>query len=143
MQRLLIIVLAAFGAIAGASGLSGITLGPSLVPGGAPVPASVDSQYRFAFVFWLAAGVALLWSLFRLRERSRITQTALALTFAGGLARLVSAIAIWWPHPVFIATLTLELVGVPLVLWWHARIVRRHERTASGIAKPTTRSADG
>ena len=137
MQRLLIILLAVFGAIAIVSGLSGVILGPALIPGGAPVSTSVDSQYRFAFVFWLAAGVALLWSLFPLRERKSVTQVTLALAFIGGLARLASVIAIGWPHPVFATTLALELVVVPLVFLWHARFVQRAERAAPGIAETT------
>lgn len=130
-QRLLIIVLTAFGTVAVLSGLSGVILGPSLIPGGAPVSASVDSQYRFAFVFWLAAGAGLLWSLFRLHERKGVTRVMLALAFVGGFARLVSVIATGWPHPAFITTLALELVVIPLVIWWHARVVDDSERAAS------------
>ena len=135
-QRALVPVLAVLGAVAVASGLAGIILGPGFIPGGAPVPASVDSEYRFANVFWLAAGVALWWSLFRLSERKSVTRVALMLAFVGGFARLISVAVEGWPHPVFIATLMLELVVVPLVIWWHARIVGlpRAESTTDSTA---------
>lgn len=132
-QRVLIIVLALLGAVAVASGLAGVILGPAFVPGGTPTSASVDSEYRFTNVFWLAAGIALWWSLFRPRERKTIARIALALAFAGGLARLVSVAMTGWPHPVFIATLTLELVVVPLVIWWHVRVFGAPRRQPLGV----------
>lgn len=42
---------------------------------------------------------------------------------AGGIARLISVAVNGWPHPVFTATIVLELVIVPLVIWWHARVI--------------------
>lgn len=122
-QRALVIVLAALGAVAVASGLNGILLGPGSIPGGAETTASVDSNYRFAQVFWFAAGAGLWWSLRRLRERRHITRLMLALAFLGGIARLISVVVTGWPHPVFIGVLALELVVIPVVLWWHARVV--------------------
>lgn len=122
-QRALVIVLAALGTIAVTSGLAGIVLGPAFIPGGAPTSASVDSEYRFTNVFWLAAGAAMWWSLSRPRERKNVTRAMLALAFVGGFARLISVVATGWPHPVFIAVLVLELVVVPLVIWWHVRVI--------------------
>ncbi|WP_341945084.1 DUF4345 domain-containing protein [Microbacterium sp. LWH11-1.2] len=124
MQRsALILTLAVLGAVAVASGLYAIIFGPTSVPGGSPTSSSVDSEYRFVNVFWLAAGVAVWWSLFRLRERATVLRTMLVLAFIGGLARVLSAVVTGWPHPVFIASTVLELVVVPLVLWWHVRFV--------------------
>ena len=85
--------------------------------------ATVDSEYRFTNVFWLAAGLALWWSLRQMPERRTVTRVTLIAAFFGGIARMVSALATGWPHPVFIGVLGLELVIVPLVLWWHARVV--------------------
>ncbi|WGW11791.1 DUF4345 domain-containing protein [Saxibacter everestensis] len=126
-QRALIIVLAVLGAVAVCSGLYGIILGPALAPGGSSTSSSVDSEYRFVNVFWLGAGAALWWSIFRLRERRDVTRTMLALAFIGGLARLLSVFVVGWPNPVFVASMVLELVVVPLILWWHARVVGVNE----------------
>ncbi len=122
-QRALMIVLAVLGAVAVGSGLYAIILGPASIPGGSPTSATVDSEYRFVNVFWLAAGAAVWWSLLRLRERKTVTRTMLVLAFVGGLARLVSVFVVGWPNPVFIGSMVLELVIVPLVIWWHAHIV--------------------
>lgn len=132
-QRTLIIVLAVLGAVSIASGLSGIIFGPEGVPGGAPTTASVDNEYRFTNAFWLAAGAALWWSLFRLPERRNVTRVVLVIAFLGGFARLVSVGVMGWPHPVFIAALILELVVVPLVIWWHVRVVgaTEHQRASA------------
>lgn len=70
-----------------------------------------------------------------------MTQVTLALAFIGGFVRLASALAIGWPHPVFAATLALELVVVPVVFLWHARAVQRAERAAPGITDKTGTAA--
>lgn len=124
MRRMLVVVLAVLGAVAVASGLAGIVVGPAFVPGGASTTASVDSEYRFTNVFWLAAGVVLWWSLARLEERAGITRAVLTVAFLGGFARLISIGATGWPHPVFVGALVLELLVVPLVVWWHVRAIR-------------------
>lgn len=122
-QRALIIVLAVLGAVAVGSGLYGTILGPAWAPGGSPTSPSVDSEYRFVNVFWLAAGASVWWSLFRLRERATVLRTMLVLAFVGGLARLLSVFVVGWPNPVFTGSMVLELGVVPLVLWWHVRVV--------------------
>lgn len=122
-QRALIAVLAVLGAVAVGSALSGIILGPASAPGGSATSPSVDSEYRFVNVFWLAAGIAVWWSLLRVHERTTVLRTMLVLAFVGGFARAVSVVVTGWPHPVYIASMVLELAIVPLVLWWHIRVV--------------------
>ncbi|TBN57375.1 DUF4345 domain-containing protein [Glaciihabitans arcticus] len=45
----------------------------------------------------------------------------LAIVVAGGVARVISVIAVGWPHPVYIGAMAVELVVVPLLIVWHAR----------------------
>ncbi len=87
--------------------------------------ATVDSEYRFTNVFWLAAGLLIWWSLRRPEQRADVTRAILAIASLGGVARLVSAAVTGWPHPVFIGALVLEVVVVPLVIWWHVRTFAR------------------
>ena len=87
--------------------------------------ATVDSQCRFANVFWLAAGLLVWWSLHRPDQRSEVTQVTLAIASVGGVARLVSAVLTGWPHPVFVGVTVLELAVVPFVIWWHMRVFGR------------------
>jgi hypothetical protein len=123
-RSLLLATIAALGALPLATGVLGVIRGPAGAPGGAPTTASLDSEYRFVNVFWAAAGPALWWSLARADERAGFTRVLLGLAAAGGLPRLLSVRRTGWPHPVFRATIVLELVVVPLVLVWHARVVR-------------------
>lgn len=123
-RPLLLATIGVLGAVPLATGLLGILRGPAGAPGGAPTTASVDSEYRFVNVFWAAAGPALWWSLARAEERAGSTRVLLGLAAAGGLPRLLSVRRTGWPHPVFRGTIILELVVVPVVLAWHARVIR-------------------
>lgn len=107
-----------------ATGLLAVLGGPAAEPGGELINASLDSEYRFAHVIWTAVGVGLLWSVRRPLERASVTRALLAVTALGGLGRVISAVQFGLPHPVFIAAGVVELVVVPLVLWWHVRAVR-------------------
>ena len=49
----------------------------------------------------------------------------------GAVPRLVSVAVSGWPHPVFIGALVLELLVVPLVIWWHVRTFPRPMRDSS------------
>jgi hypothetical protein len=122
-RRALIIVLAILGAIAAATALLAIIGGPTAEPGGGPTTPSIDSEYRFAHVIWLGAGVVLLWTLRRPEERALVTRVVLVIAAVGGLARLVSIAVVGLPHPVFVSAMVLELVIVPLVVLWHSRVV--------------------
>jgi hypothetical protein len=121
-KRVLVVFLVILGAVPVATGLLGILGGPGAAPGGAPAVASVDSEYRFVNTFWVAAGLILWWSLRKAAERALVTRVVLAIAALGGLARLISWLVVGPPHPVFIGALVLELVIVPLVIWWHSRV---------------------
>jgi hypothetical protein len=122
MKRLLLAVLWLFGAVPIATGLLAIIGGPTVAPGGGATTPSVDSEYRFVNVLWLGAGVILYWTLLKPAARALVTRVVLTLAATGGIARLISVAVVGWPHPIFIGTIALELVIVPLVIWWHSRV---------------------
>ena len=119
---MLLVVLYFLGAVVVASALLAIVGGPTAEPGGGPVPPSIDSEFRFAHVIWLAVGVILFWTLRRPAERALVTRVLLVVAACGGLARLVSLAVVGWPHPVYIGVGVVELVVVPLVILWHSRV---------------------
>ena len=121
----LLAALGSLGAIPVATGLLGIIGGPEKAPGGGPTTPSVDSEYRFVNLFWVAAGVLLWWTLRAPAERAEVSRLILGLAAAGGLPRLLSLARVGLPHPVFRATIVLELIVVPLVIVWHLRVFPR------------------
>lgn len=131
-ERALVTVIALLAVLPIASGFRGIIQGPGGAPGGTTATPSVDSEYRFVNVFWLAAGAALWWSLRAPSERSGTTRTLLALASAGGLPRLLSWRVAGRPHPVFQAATALELVGVPAVLMWHRSVFKAADHDLVG-----------
>jgi hypothetical protein len=114
--------LAALAALPVASASGEIVRGPQGVPGGSPdVTATLDSAFRYANVFKFATGLVI-WSQLPRVERSPALTFALATVFIGGLARLWSWRQRGRPHPVSVAAVVLETVGVPVMIAWQRRI---------------------
>lgn len=131
MKRLLLAVLWLLGAVPIATGLLGIIGGPTVAPGGGPTTPSLDSEYRFVNFFWLGAGLILYWTLLEPVSRALVTRVVLIFAAVGGIGRLISLAVVGLPHPVFVGALVLELVIVPLVIWWHVRVFPTRRVTAS------------
>lgn len=121
----LLSTIALLGTIPVSTGILGIVGGPEKAPGGGPTTASVDSEYRFVNVFWSAAGGLLWWTLRQPEQRLIATRAVLGLAALGGLPRLLSVRRVGLPHPIFRATIVVELLVVPLVLIWHSRVFPR------------------
>jgi hypothetical protein len=104
------------------SSLGEIVRGAQGVPGGSPeVVPTVDSSLRYANVFKLAVG-PVIWSQLGRVEQSRAVPWAAATIAAGGLVRLLSWRQSGRPHPVTVAAIALETVGVPILLAWQRRL---------------------
>ncbi|MET8354170.1 MULTISPECIES: DUF4345 domain-containing protein [unclassified Micromonospora] len=130
-KRSLQVVLAILASVAVASGLYGMLAGPTALPGSGPVDATVDSEYRFTNAFWLVAGVVVWWAIPTVQHATAVLRVALGAAFLGGLARLLAAAVSGWPHPIFLGALGVELVVVPTVLLWQARVSNAARRGAS------------
>jgi hypothetical protein len=70
-----------------------------VLPGGGPVNATIDSEYRFANAFWVTAGLLTWWAVPRIGTARTLLRITLGAVFLGGLARLIAAHASGWPHP--------------------------------------------
>lgn len=117
--------LAALAVIPTASAVGEIIRGPQAVPGGSPeVIPTVDSALRYANVFKFAVG-PVIWSQLAHLERSRALTFALSTVAIGGLARLGSWQQRGRPHPVTVAAIVLETVGMPVMIAWQKRISSR------------------
>jgi hypothetical protein len=110
MRKTLQVLLALFGATAIFISLLHIVLGPASIPGSVPVNATMDSEDRFYATLFLAFGVVLLWCCKDVERKANVVHFLMLTFFVGGLARIVSILAVGLPNDFFIAMTVLELV---------------------------------
>ena len=124
MKKSFQVFLALFGVTAIVIASLHVVLGPSAIPGSVPVNATMDSEDRFYATLFGAYGVALLWCIKDV-ERKSMPVYSLALTFfVGGIARLISMMAVGLPNTFFIAMTVLELLIPVYMAFMQARIAR-------------------
>ncbi len=102
-----------------------IVLGPSAIPGSIPVNPTMDSEDRFYATLFAAYGVALLWCIKDIENKSKIVYFLAITFFLGGLARLVSIAAVGLPNTFFIAMTVLELLIPFFMVFAQSRISRK------------------
>ena len=83
----------------------------------------LDSNLRFLGGVWLGLGLATFWMVPRLHAQTVLFRVVWGAIFIGGLGRLLSMLVVGWPPAPFIAFTVLEIVGAPLFVGWHARVV--------------------
>ena len=83
----------------------------------------LDNNLRFYGGLWFALGLMALWLVPRLAAERTLFRAIFVALFIGGLGRLLSMIFAGMPPPEFIAYVAIELVGAPLVLWLHYRVL--------------------
>jgi hypothetical protein len=148
------ITLALFALLPLVTGLADVLLGVTgQVTLGVQVPASdladpvLDSQFRFLASCWFGLGLLLCLCAWRPRRYPNLLRGTLFVIFLGGIGRGLAVVQTGWPAGttglVFVVlALLIELVGMPLLLWWHWRITAR-ERILGRAMKSgeTTRQA--
>lgn len=124
-RRLFLVVVAIAAQIPVAAGLAGVTLGPRFLGVASPWPADLGSHFRFLSGIFLAMGVAWWSCLLDLDGTAGRFRLLALLTFCGGLARLAALGLDGIPSAGHLAGLCMELIVVPLLVLWHARILRQ------------------
>jgi hypothetical protein len=125
-RRFLQCLIAVLAAVPLLAGLEGVISGPSFLRIEEPWPVDLDSHMRFLSGVLLAIGIAWYSCIPSIEEVGGRFRLLAALTFAGGLARLVSLIAAGSPSAAHIYGLAVELVVVPLLVFWQARLASRY-----------------
>jgi hypothetical protein len=87
--------------------------------------ANLDSHFRYLSGLLLGLGLAFAAIIPSIERRSLLFRTLGGIVFVGGLARLLSAVAIGLPGPGHVFGLAMELVVVPLLILWQGRVARR------------------
>ena len=92
-----------------------------------PLPIDLDSHYRYLSGLLLGIGLVFLASIPRIESRTIVFRTLGFVILVGGLARLLSLIQEGVPGRGHQFGLVMELVVVPLIVLWQARVARRYQ----------------
>jgi multisubunit Na+/H+ antiporter MnhG subunit len=87
--------------------------------------ATLDSNLRFYSGVWLGLGLAAWWLVPRIERETSLYRALWLMIFLGGVGRLLSLASAGLPMLPFVGFTALEIAGAPLLIWWHARLVRR------------------
>jgi hypothetical protein len=113
------------------AGAATALLGSDSLPGARNPTASIESELRFFSVWWIGAGLFVVWLARRIEERALELRVFCGLLFLGGLSRLLGIFDAGWPSALQIVLMGLEL-SLPIVLvGWHAKAVATR-KAASG-----------
>jgi hypothetical protein len=104
-----------------------VALGADSVLGAGDASPELESELRFYSVWWIGAGLFLIWLASRIEERTLETRVFCALLFLSGLSRLFAAAATDWPSTGQIALMAVELVLAVVLAVWQARVATQPE----------------
>lgn len=97
-----------------------------------PAPATdLDSHFRYLSGIFLVMGIAFLTCIPAIESRTARFRLLGAMVVGGGLARLVSLAGVGVPSPGHVLGLGIELIVVPLLMLWQARVARRYRHAAA------------
>ena len=80
-------------------------------------------------MWWIGAGLFLIWLAPRVEERTLETRVFCALLFLAGLSRLFAALATDWPSTGQIVLMVIELVLAVVLALWQASVARPIRQT--------------
>ena len=101
-----------------------VFLGADSVPSpGDPSP-NLESELRFYSVWWIGAGLFLIWLAPRVAERTLEVRVFSGLLFLSGVSRVFAALDTDWPSTGQLILMGLELVLPVVLVTWQARVAR-------------------
>jgi hypothetical protein len=130
-KRLLQAVVAILALIPVSAGVAGLLFGPAGFASQPSWPTDIDSHFRFLSAIFIAIGGLFYASIPAIERKTTLFRLAALLVFAGGIGRLVSLLTVGAPSAPHLAGLGMELVVVPLLVLWQARIARAAPHTRS------------
>jgi hypothetical protein len=116
------VVVAVLGLIPTLTGLAGILLGPDFLRVDPPWPTDLDSHFRFLSGVFLGVGLGFYSCIPAIEAKTERARLLGGLIVLGGLARLYSLVLYGTPSAGHLLGLGMELVIVPLLLLWQARL---------------------
>ncbi len=124
-RRILQIVVALACIVPLSVGGQSIVQGPAFLGHPPVVPTDLDSHFRYISGIFFAVGVAFATCIPRIETIGPRFRLLGALVMAGGLARVVSLVAVGVPSAGHVFGFGMELGAVPLLMLWQASFARR------------------
>ena len=128
-RRLLQMVVAVACAVPILAGLDGVLRGPAIVSAH-DASTDLDSHFRYMSGIFLTMGFGFVSTIRNIERNGRTFRLLGAMVVVGGLARALSWMTVGAPGLSQQFGLVMELVVVPLLLLWQARIARQVKRVA-------------
>jgi hypothetical protein len=110
------------------TGAAGIVAGPDFLALDPPWPTDLDSHFRFLSGMFFAVGLAFYSCIPRIEQKRERFRLLAGLVVTGGLARLWSLLVADPPSAGHVLGLVMELLVVPLLVAWQARLPRPEQR---------------
>ena len=107
-------------------GALGVLAGPAFLRGVIDPPVDLDSHFRYLSGIFLALGLTFYACIPEIERKTALFRMAGALVIIGGCGRLLSLVMTGTPSRGHLIGLGLELVIVPLLMIWQARVARYH-----------------
>lgn len=130
-KTLLQAVVALLALIPLSTGAAGVAFGPVFVLDGVPAPRDLDSHFRFLSGIFLVVGLMFYASIPSIERKAVLFRVAASLVFVGGVARLISLLVVGAPSLAHIAGLAMELVVVPALVLWQAKLAKEPRTEAA------------
>ena len=110
------------------AGAAGILRGPAMIAGVHSSAADLDSHFRYLSGLLFAIGLGFVFSVFDIDGRAALFRALGLIVIAGGVSRLLGALSSGLPGTPHRFALVMELIVVPGLMLWLARIRRRAAR---------------
>jgi hypothetical protein len=106
------------------TGLATVVLGADSIVDAEEASPALESELRFYSVWWIGAGLFLLWLAPQVERRTLELRVFCALLFLSGISRVLAAIATDWPPTGQIVLMVIELVLPVVFVTWQTRVAR-------------------
>jgi hypothetical protein len=107
------------------AGAATVILGSESIPAAGDPNANLESELRFYSVWWIGAGLFVIWLAPRVAERTRELRVFCALLFLAAVSRLFAVLDTDWPSTGQIVLMGVEFALAVIFPVWQARALRR------------------
>ena len=122
--RLLKLAMALASLVPLSAGLAGIFLGPSMVDQANGTSVSLDSHFRYLSGLLFGLGLGFLSLIPKIETNTSPFRLLSLIVVTGGLGRLTSLVKMGTPDASMVFGLIMELVVVPLLVFWQSKLSR-------------------